>query len=67
MAPVESIPAAWEEALAHLERDLEHGRVDVAPAERDVQTELQLILAQQLRELIHAIRPVLKHPLLRRF
>jgi hypothetical protein len=56
----------WEETLEDVERGLELDWTKMAPAERDVQTELQLILAQQLRELIHALRPLLNHPFLRR-
>lgn len=49
----------WETALEQLEDPMIPWREDDGLA-------LQLVIAQQLRELLHAIRPLLKHPLLRR-
>jgi hypothetical protein len=51
--------APWEQLLDRLEQP-------GAWEEGDFH-DLQLVIAQQLRELILAIRPLLKHPLLRRF
>lgn len=55
----QSYEVSWEEALEELADTRRPWREDDGLA-------LQLVVALQLRELIHSIRPLLKHPLLRR-
>jgi hypothetical protein len=57
-----SRPSTWEASLERIERELAALKV----IEIDTSWELQLIIARQLRELLLAIRPLTKHPLLRR-
>lgn len=57
------VRAQWEETLERIEAEHEAGRQLAGGLLRD---DVQLVIAQQLRELIQAIRPVLNHPLLRR-
>ena len=60
-------PAPWEETLEQLEQVMEPGSSVVWPTSRfSVETELQLVIAQQLRELVISLRTLAKHPLLRR-
>ena len=57
------VRSTWEDKLEAMEQELAgYGYLQQGP-----ELELPLIIAQQLRELIHAMRPLLKHPLLRRF
>ena len=55
--------ATWEARLEAFEREI----AGYESRNRGPELELPLIIAQQLRELIQAVRPLLRHPLLRRF
>lgn len=49
----------WEPLLAYCEHFWKHDPADISD-------DLQLVIALQLRELLLAVRPILKHPMIRR-